>query len=132
MPVHAAGGRVPTRSRFTARDARGREVATSFYRWAVGKDWVPWNDESQFKMDVVPDRTRYSVGDTATVLFASPFTDAEAWITLEREGLLEQRRMRIDERDHDPQAAGDRGVRAQRLRVDRRGPGAKRPAGPVR
>lgn len=81
--------------RFAARDAGGREVSTSFYRWAVGKDWVPWNDESQFKMDVVPDRTRYSAGDTATVLFASPFTDAEAWITVEREGLLEQRRMRI-------------------------------------
>ncbi len=81
--------------RFTARDAAGREVATSFYRWAIGKDWVPWNDESQFKMDVVPDRARYSAGDTATVLFASPFTDAEAWITVEREGLLEQRRLRI-------------------------------------
>ena len=80
---------------FRARDGAGREVYTSVYRWTVGSDWVPWNDESQFKMDVVPDRTRYSVGDTATVLFASPFTDAEAWITLEREGLIEQRRMRI-------------------------------------
>jgi uncharacterized protein YfaS (alpha-2-macroglobulin family) len=81
---------------FRARDDAGREVHTSVYRWAVGTDWVPWNDESQFKMDVVPDRTRYAVGDTATVLFASPFTDAEAWITLEREGLIEQRRMRIE------------------------------------
>jgi uncharacterized protein YfaS (alpha-2-macroglobulin family) len=78
---------------FTAptRRTRGR---TSFYRWA-GKDWVPWNDESQFKMDVIPDRTRYAVGDTATVLFASPFTNAEAWITVEREGLIQQRRLRI-------------------------------------
>ena len=81
---------------FRASDEAGRSVVTSVYRWAVGKDWVPWNDESQFKMDVVPDRTRYSVGDTATVLFASPFTGAEAWITLEREGLIEQRRMRIE------------------------------------
>jgi uncharacterized protein YfaS (alpha-2-macroglobulin family) len=81
---------------FRTRDESGREALTSVYRWAIGKDWVPWNDESQFKMDVVPDRTRYSVGDTATVLFASPFTDAEAWITVEREGLLEQRRMRIE------------------------------------
>jgi hypothetical protein len=81
---------------FHARDESGREALTSVYRWAVGEDWVPWNDESQFKMDVVPDRTRYSVGDTATVLFASPFTGAEAWITLEREGLLEQRRIRIE------------------------------------
>jgi uncharacterized protein YfaS (alpha-2-macroglobulin family) len=80
---------------FRTQDAAGRAVTTSFYRWATGKDWVPWNDESQFKMDVVPDRTRYTVGDTATVLFASPFTNAEAWITVEREGLLQQRRLTI-------------------------------------
>ena len=81
--------------RLTALDEKGRTAATSFYRWAVGKGWVPWSDETQFKMDVIPDRTRYAVGDTATVMFASPFTDAEAWITVEREGILEQRRLRI-------------------------------------
>ncbi|HEV8195654.1 MAG TPA: MG2 domain-containing protein [Gemmatimonadales bacterium] len=82
---------------FRARDRKGREVVTSFYRWATGPGWVPWSDESQFKMDVIPDKTRYSVGDTATILFAAPFTNAEAWITVEREGLLQQRRMRITE-----------------------------------
>ncbi|HMA43603.1 MAG TPA: MG2 domain-containing protein [Gemmatimonadales bacterium] len=81
--------------RFTAADAKGRPVATSFYRWVVGKDWVPWNDASQFKMDVVPDKSRYNVGDTATILFASPFTNAEAWITVEREGVIDERRQRI-------------------------------------
>ena len=81
--------------RLSATDAAGRTVSTSFYRWAVGTDWVPWYDETRFRMDVVPDRTRYAVGDTATVLFASPFTDAEAWITVEREGMLEQRRLRL-------------------------------------
>jgi uncharacterized protein YfaS (alpha-2-macroglobulin family) len=80
---------------FAAADRNGRAATTSFVRWASGKDWVPWNDESQFKMDVIPDRTRYSVGDTATVLFASPFTNAEAWITVEREGIIEQRRLRL-------------------------------------
>jgi hypothetical protein len=70
-------------------------VVTSFHRWVVGNDWVPWNDDSKFKMDVVPDKTRYSVGDTATVLFASPFTNAEAWITVEREGIIDQRRLRL-------------------------------------
>ena len=80
---------------FSAADRNGRAATTSFVRWASGKDWVPWNDESQFKMDVIPDRTRYSVGDTATVLFASPFTNAEAWITVEREGIIEQRRLKL-------------------------------------
>lgn len=80
---------------FEARDQAGRPVSTSLYRWATGRDFVPWNDESQFKMDVIPDQARYTVGDTATVLFASPFTDAEAWVTVEREGLIEQRRLKL-------------------------------------
>ena len=79
----------------TAQDEQGRPVVTSFYRWAAGEGWVPWNDETQFKMDVIPDRTRYTVGDTATVMFASPFTGAEAWVTVEREGILEQRRLTV-------------------------------------
>jgi uncharacterized protein YfaS (alpha-2-macroglobulin family) len=79
----------------TATDRRGHVAKTSFQRWAAGEGWVPWSDETQFKMDVIPDRTRYAVGDTATIMFASPFTGAEAWITVEREGLIEQRRLRI-------------------------------------
>ena len=88
-----AGGQYTVR--LAATDAAGREAATSFHRWAAGAGWVPWSDETRFKMDVVADRERYTVGDTATVLFASPFTDAEAWVTVEREGILEQRRMRL-------------------------------------
>ena len=81
--------------RLTATDPQGRVARTSFSRWSTGEGWVPWNDETQFKMSVIADRKRYSIGDTATIMFASPFTDAEAWITVEREGLLEQRRMRV-------------------------------------
>src|SRR5205085_8727501 len=80
---------------FRAVDRAGHAVTTSIERWVVGLGWVPWSDETQFKMDVIPDRARYAVGDTATVLFASPFTNAEAWVTVEREGLIEQRRVRI-------------------------------------
>jgi uncharacterized protein YfaS (alpha-2-macroglobulin family) len=63
---------------FGATDRAGRAALTTLSRWASGTDWVPWSDETQFKMDVIPDKTRYSVGDTATVLFASPLTDPEA------------------------------------------------------
>src|SRR5207245_2954553 len=73
----------------------GSPQATSLFGWVTGKEWVPWNDESRFKMEVIPDKQRYSVGDTATVLFASPLTNAAAWVTVEREGLIEERRLRI-------------------------------------
>ena len=80
---------------FSATDRAGHPATTSLERWVVGPGWVPWSDETQFKMDVIPDRARYAVGDTATILFASPFTNAEAWVVVEREGLIEQRRLHI-------------------------------------
>jgi alpha-2-macroglobulin len=82
---------------FTANDAAGRMAETSFPRWASGAGWVPWYDETQLRMDVIPDRERYAPGDTATILFASPYTDAEAWITVERERVIESRRVRISD-----------------------------------
>jgi uncharacterized protein YfaS (alpha-2-macroglobulin family) len=80
---------------FASRDRKGRAVRTRFTRWVVGPGWVPWNDEGRFKMEVVPDRQRYAVGDTATVLLAAPFTGAEAWVTVERERVLQQFRIRV-------------------------------------
>ena len=78
-----------------AEDSHGRAVVTAITRWASGPGFVPWGDENQFKMDVIPDRKQYTVGDTATVLLASPITDADAWVTVEREGIIEQRRMHL-------------------------------------
>ena len=80
---------------FSATDRAGHPATTSFERWVVGPGWVPWSDETQFKMDVIPDRARYAVGDTATILFASPFTNTDAWVVVEREGVIEQRRLHI-------------------------------------
>ena len=94
LRLHAFSGRDLHREPDGDRQSRARGLH-QFLSLGHGKDWVPWNDESQFKMDLVPDRSRYSVGDTATVLFASPFTDAEAWVTVEREGLIEQRRLKL-------------------------------------
>lgn len=79
----------------TATDRQGRTALTRFTRWTVGSDWVPWDDESQFKLDVIADKPRYAVGDTATLLIAAPFTNAEAWVTVERERVLRQFRIRI-------------------------------------
>ncbi|HSU17587.1 MG2 domain-containing protein [Longimicrobium sp.] len=80
---------------FATRDRKGRAVRTSLTRWVVGPGWVPWNDEGKFRMEVVPDRQRYAVGDTATVLIAAPFTNAEAWVTVERERVLRHFRIRV-------------------------------------
>ncbi|MGE5731762.1 MAG: alpha-2-macroglobulin family protein, partial [Gemmatimonas sp.] len=46
------------------------------------------------------EKSRVSVGEMARVHFDSPFRDAEAWITVEREGILEQRRQRVTRGDN--------------------------------
>lgn len=79
--------------RFEARDAAGRSAVTTMSRWVAGRGFVPWSDETQFKMELIADRERYSPGDTATILIAAPFTGAEAWLTVERERVLESRRL---------------------------------------
>lgn len=78
-----------------AKDGAGRETVTAFHRWVSGSGWVPWDDRTQLKMEIIADKDRYAPGDTATLFFASPFTDAEAWITVERERILESRRLRL-------------------------------------
>jgi uncharacterized protein YfaS (alpha-2-macroglobulin family) len=80
---------------FTATDPQGRVARTTMWRWAAGADYVPWRDDSKLRMQIIADKQRYSVGDTATLLVASPFTDVEAWVTIERERVLQSRRMRI-------------------------------------
>jgi uncharacterized protein YfaS (alpha-2-macroglobulin family) len=78
---------------FESTDAAGRAVVTTMSRWVAGSGFVPWSDETQFKMELIADRERYSPGDTATILIAAPFTGAEAWLTVERERVLESRRL---------------------------------------
>ncbi|HEY0811240.1 MAG TPA: alpha-2-macroglobulin family protein, partial [Longimicrobiales bacterium] len=80
---------------FTATDANGRVARTTMWRWAAGPEYVPWRDDSKLRMQIIADKQRYTVGDTATLLVASPFTDVEAWVTIERERVLQSRRMRI-------------------------------------
>ena len=81
---------------------------------------------------MVPDRSRYSVGDTATVLFASPFTDAEAWVTVEREGLIEQRRLKLTAGATTLKFPITEKYRSQRLRVGAGRPRAERAPGAAR
>jgi uncharacterized protein YfaS (alpha-2-macroglobulin family) len=47
-----------------------------------------------YRLVLRPERSDFEVGEEARVHFDSPFEDAEAWITFEREGIIEQRRQR--------------------------------------
>ncbi len=86
MPV-AAGGTY--RVRATARDVRGNVVRTETYFFAAGSGYVAWRRADDDRIDLVPDRTTaYAPGETARILVQSPFEEATALVTVEREGVM--------------------------------------------
>ncbi len=78
----------------TARDDARRPVRASLARYVLGGGGVRWGD-SPTRLDLVVSTEEQRVGDTATVAFVSPFDSAEAWVTVERETVLWQRRMTV-------------------------------------
>ena len=47
---------------FRARDNAGRSTITSFTRWVTGPGWVPYNDDGEFKLEVIADKKSYAPG----------------------------------------------------------------------
>lgn len=76
-------------------DAGGRRAVTRAPFYAVGEGWVSWQRTDSDRLDLVADRQRYGVGDTAKILVKSPFPEAEALVTVEREGVRWVRRTRL-------------------------------------
>lgn len=79
----------------TAKDALGRTTTTTDGLWVSGPGYAAWLRDDDHKIEVVADRATYDVGDTARLLVQSPFPEAEAWVTVERAGILSQQRVRL-------------------------------------
>jgi uncharacterized protein YfaS (alpha-2-macroglobulin family) len=79
-----------------ATDAEGRPTATSIHGIVDGArgQYVPPRQSSALKI-TTKSPLPAQVGDTVVVSFSSPFDNADAWLTLEREGVLSQRRISV-------------------------------------
>jgi alpha-2-macroglobulin len=79
----------------TASDRRGNKVgaASSFY--VIGEGEGGWGDNDERRVDLVPDRATYEIGQTARVLVKSPWKAGEALVTVERAGVFSQRRVKL-------------------------------------
>jgi len=79
---------------FSAQDDRGRAVTSSLGGYVFAGSWAAW-DDNPVRLPIRFDRDSVGVGDTLIVRFISPFTRGEAWVTVEREEILAQRRVRV-------------------------------------
>jgi hypothetical protein len=96
-PIKLPGaGHFVVRAQLT--DGRGNKVAASDSVYAIGgagSGTTSWADNDQSRLQLATDKLSYNPGDTAKVLIKSPFAQAEALVTVEREGVLWQKRMEV-------------------------------------
>lgn len=72
-----------------AVDAEGNPSRANSEMWVAGSDdwWYRVSDND--RMDVLPEKKRYEPGETARFQVRTPFADASALVTIEREGVIE-------------------------------------------
>ncbi len=92
MPVEQ-GGRY--RLRATGRDVRGNAIRAETYLYAAGPGYVAWERTDDDRIELVPERTRYAPGETARLMVQSPYEEATALVTVEREGIISSRVERL-------------------------------------
>jgi uncharacterized protein YfaS (alpha-2-macroglobulin family) len=74
--------------RAVGSDAAGRTAAASRDLWLVGADaW--WGGNDSERMDLIPERRHYEVGETAVIEARAPFRKSTALVTVERDGVLD-------------------------------------------
>ncbi|WP_077035734.1 alpha-2-macroglobulin, partial [Pelomonas sp. KK5] len=79
-------------------DGHAAEAATTVWVTRQGELW--FSQDNDDRMDLLPDKHVYAPGETARLQVRMPFREAEALVTIEREGVVESRLVTI--RGSDP------------------------------
>lgn len=78
------------------KDAHGRLAEAAYGLYASGEAGsAGYGDDDRARVDVVPGKKQYQVGETATFLVKSPFAKAEALVTVERAGVYRAERVTL-------------------------------------
>ncbi|MBA3036499.1 MAG: large extracellular alpha-helical protein, partial [Desulfobacterium sp.] len=73
----------------TIKDEKNREHKTVIDAWVIGKGSVVWDQTNDATLQIIPEQTKYKIGDTARYLIKNPFPGAKALVTIERYGILD-------------------------------------------
>lgn len=80
--------------RLSAPDGHGHVARTTISVYVLGAGYR-WLASSPYHLALVADRGELEVGKQARVAFDSPFDEADAWVTVERESVIEQRHVAV-------------------------------------
>jgi uncharacterized protein YfaS (alpha-2-macroglobulin family) len=81
----------------TTTDDYGRLNFTEFTRWVSGGKRPVARRVEQEEVQLIPDKDEYQPGDTAEILVQSPIVPAEAIYTLQRNGMVTEKRFTMSE-----------------------------------
>ncbi len=81
--------------RVRAQDDKGRKVTAAIPIYVYGQGQASWGGEDSKILPLKADKKTYRQGEVARVLVPSPFSEAEAWITIERDGVMSVERRHI-------------------------------------
>jgi hypothetical protein len=79
----------------TARDANKRYAVTRTSFYALGDGYTAWARFDHNRIEIVPERRAYKPGDTARIMIQSPWEQATALVTTEREGVRSHRQFAL-------------------------------------
>lgn len=80
-----------------AVDQQGREALTRFDFYSTGSGNVLWRRYDERRIELVADKPSYTPGDRAQLLIKSPLRKGSYLLTIEREGILEERILDLQE-----------------------------------
>jgi uncharacterized protein YfaS (alpha-2-macroglobulin family) len=87
------GGYFILEARANADAGRFAVTVTSFY--ALGDGYTAWARFDHNRIDLVPERKTYKPGETARIMIQSPWEQATALVTTEREGIRSHRQFAL-------------------------------------
>lgn len=80
----------------TARDGKGRNIITRSHFRIIGAEEPSWSWHDVIRIDLIPDKTTYAIGDTAKLLARTPVF-GHALLSVERGGVRSTRSLMIDQ-----------------------------------
>ena len=83
--------------RLSAKDNKGNDVVTESRFYVISSDWYWWNRDSAEEITMTTDKDLYVVGEKAQILMQSPLEKGRYMMTIEREGIYEQKILDIKE-----------------------------------
>ncbi|MBA2303177.1 MAG: hypothetical protein H0W08_11140, partial [Acidobacteria bacterium] len=87
------GGYFEIEAKGTGADGRFAVTRTSFY--VLGSGYTAWQRFDHNRIELVPERQTYKPGETARIMIQSPWEQATALVTTEREGIRSHRQFAL-------------------------------------